>query len=106
MEMTQPEEAMKMFQQASEILGSTPNCNAAMLADFQREALRAKSAMLSGKSEAEILKMEGNDAFKAGKIDEAVKIYTRAMQVAKPDEANCKADILANRAACKRQLYE
>lgn len=106
MEMAQPEEAMKMFQQASEILSSTPNSNAAMLADFQREALRAKSAMLQGKSEAEILKMEGNDAFKAGKIDEAVKIYTRALKVAKPDEGTCKADILANRAACKRQLYE
>lgn len=105
MELDQAEEAMKSFKEATDALAASGG-SAAMMEDFARETLRAKSAMLKGKSQAEILKLDGNELFKNGKIDDAVKAYTKALKLAKADELDCKADILANRAACNRQLYE
>lgn len=104
-------------------------------ADFAKALDVAKKEMFKGMSEAEILKLEGNDLFKGGKIDLAIKKYSDALakipeiktaaadaksptasgSAAAPastpksaDEKNrvLKADILANRAACYVQLYE
>jgi len=74
---------------------------------FKNEQVRAKAAMLKDMSEAEIIKIDGNDAFKNGRIEEAIEIYTRAVAACKPNEKdmNVKCDCLANRAACYRQLY-
>jgi len=63
---------------------------------------------MKDKSEAEILKMQGNDEFKKGNIDSAIKIYTSALAAAEDDEKGkmTKADIYTNRAACYHQLYD
>lgn len=68
---------------------------------------KCKAAMMKDMSEADRLKTEGNEAYKAGKIEEAVGIYTRAIAACKATEKDIeiKCDCLANRAACRRQLY-
>jgi len=48
-------------------------------ADFQKALDTAKKEMFKGMSEAEILKLEGNDLFKGGKIDLAIKKYSDAL---------------------------
>jgi len=100
-------------------------------ADFQKALDGAKKEMFKGMSDAEILKMEGNELFKGGKIDLAIKKYSDALSklpddagltpvssttanAPPPDEKDkkiekdriTKADIYANRAACFVQLYE
>jgi len=76
-------------------------------ATFQQELTKAKRQMMKGMSQAEILKGEGNDQFKGGKIDEAVATYTKALAACTSTEKDTKIkmDCLANRAACFRQLY-
>jgi len=69
----------------------------------------AKKQMYKGMSEAEINKIEGNEFFKRGKIQEAIDKYTKAISGAKGDDEKVrqlKADCYANRAACYVQLYE
>jgi tetratricopeptide (TPR) repeat protein len=73
--------------------------------DFKSAAQKAKAAMMEGMSVAEIIKSEANEHFKAGNIDEAIKGYTEALKNTVEGEENMRADILANRAACNRQLY-
>jgi len=74
---------------------------------FKSALAGAKAAMMKGMSQAEIIKEEGNIAFKGGKIDEAEKVYTRAINACKSDakDTAIKLACLANRAACYRQLY-
>lgn len=76
-------------------------------ASFKNAMAQCKAAMMKGMSQAEIVKNEGNEAFKSGRIEEAVKIYARAIGLCKDTEKDLqiKVDCLANRAACNRQLY-
>jgi len=60
---------------------------------------------------AENCKLNGNNSFKKGKIDDAVKQYTEGINSIENDELTdeqkaLKADLYANRAACYIQLYE
>lgn len=67
----------------------------------------AEKTMLAGMSKAEQLKKEGNTLFKKGQMEEAVKVYSKAI-VACGDDAKqqgLKADLYANRAACHKNLY-
>jgi len=48
-------------------------------ADFQKALDTAKKEMFKGMSEAEIIKLEGNELFKGGKIDLAIKRYSDAL---------------------------
>jgi len=63
---------------------------------------------LKGKSEGEILKLQANEEFKRGNIEQAIKMYTSALAECDDDEKGkaVKADIYANRAACYHQLYD
>jgi tetratricopeptide (TPR) repeat protein len=100
MELGRFDEAVKAYKQAVDLKPSN--------ATFQSELIRAKRSMLKGKSEAEIIKIDANELFKAGKIDDAIKMYTRAIakcNVKDEKEKIVGADIYANRAACQRQLY-
>jgi tetratricopeptide (TPR) repeat protein len=74
---------------------------------FADALTKCKSVMMKDMSEADRLKTEGNEAYKSGKIEEAVGIYTRAIAACKTTEKDIeiKCDCLANRAACRRQLY-
>lgn len=98
MELNQEQEALKMFQKAVD-LDSNNN-------SYIQEVARAKAAFMKGMSQAEILKTDGNEKFKSGDIDNAIKAYTNAIQSAKEKDAMVKADCYANRAACYRQLYK
>lgn len=100
MELDQAEEALKQFEMAVQL---DPDNST-----YAQEVARAKATFMKDMSQAEILKTEGNEKFKSGKIDEAVKAYTNAIKSAKTDEKDIavKADCYANRAACYRQLYK
>lgn len=100
MEQDKPQEALALFQQAVDL---EPNTQA-----FVAEVARAKAAFMKGMSQAEILKTDGNEKFKAGKGEDAIKSYTAAIKACKDTEQdqNIKADCYANRAACYRQLYQ
>jgi len=60
---------------------------------------------------AENCKLNGNAAFKKGKIDDALKFYTEGISSLGDDDLTdeqkaLKADLYANRGACYIQLYE
>jgi tetratricopeptide (TPR) repeat protein len=77
--------------------------------DFKKAFEAARKEMYKGMSEAEILKMDGNQLFKIGKVQEAIDTYTKALKLCDEKDEKAKAvkcDILANRAACYVQLYE
>jgi len=67
-----------------------------------------KQKMTKGMSSAEITKLEANEFFKCGKIEDALKKYTLALKLCGNSEKEklVKADIYGNRAACYRQLYD
>jgi len=98
------EEAMAAFQKCIDMNSSSK--------DYQQQYDQAKKDLYKGLSKAEISKIEGNEFFKRGKIQEAIKKYTDALEESSKsglDEAKLnelKADVYANRAACNVQLYE
>lgn len=95
------EEAMAAFQKCLDLNPSSK--------DYQQQYDQAKKDLYKGLSESEILKMEGNEFFKRGKIPEAIAQYTKALDKAKGDDEKTnqmRADVYANRAACNVQLYE
>jgi tetratricopeptide (TPR) repeat protein len=98
-EMGQLKEAKDAFTQAVALEPKNESFNTALT--------RCKAAMLKDMSLADQLKSEGNEAYKSGKIEEAVIIYTKAIAACKntPKDIEIKCDCLANRAACRRQLY-
>lgn len=100
LELNQPQDALKAFQEAVNLEGDNKT--------YVQAVAQAKAAFMKDMSQAEILKTDGNDNFKAGKIEEAIKAYTAAIGVAKNNEKEIqiKADCFANRAACNRQLYK
>lgn len=97
--MDQEQEAVAAFQKAVDLEPKN--------ATFSSALLKAKAAMRKGMSEAEILKADGNEHFKAGRMDQAVDVYTKAIAACKNTEKDTeiKCDCLANRAAVRRQLY-
>lgn len=92
-------DALDAFKKACDIAPSN--------ATFSKALAEAKASMMKGMTAAAVLKLEGNEAFKAGRIEEAVKIYGRAIDCSKNTDSDkkIKVDCLANRAACFRQLY-
>jgi len=74
----------------------------------EEKLMEAKKEMMKGMSEAAIIKMEGNEFFQKGNIQEAIKKYSAAIAKCGSDEKGNeeRADIYANRAACYVQLYE
>jgi tetratricopeptide (TPR) repeat protein len=90
-------EAEKAFKTASDLAPDN--------ATYKELHKKAKKAALKGMSEAEILKKEGNEAYSLGDQEGAIKKYTSAIEACEAKEAALKADLLANRAACYRQLY-
>lgn len=76
--------------------------------DFKKAFDSARKELFKGLTEAEIIKLEGNEAFKAGRIEEAASKYTQALQRCGNDDKSIpvRADLYANRAACYVQLYE
>jgi stress-induced-phosphoprotein 1 len=77
-------------------------------ADVQKRYEEADRLWKKDLSDAELEKEQGNENFKVGKIDEAIKHYTRALALCGETEKDkkIKADIYNNRAACFVQLYE
>lgn len=60
----------------------------------------------SALSPSQKVKEEGNEYFRVGKIPQAIDAYSKALGLCTDKEANVKADIFCNRAACYVQLYE
>ena len=65
------EDAMAAFQKCLDLNPSSK--------DYQNQYDQAKRDLYKGLSESEILKMEGNEFFKRGKIPEAIEKYTKAL---------------------------
>jgi len=99
-ELGQYTEALDAYKQAADLDPANTT--------YKELMAKAKKATMKDKSEAEILKMQGNDEFKKGNIESAIKIYTSALAAAEDDEKGkmTKADIYTNRAACYHQLYD
>jgi len=76
--------------------------------EVQRRYEEANRLWKKDLSAAELEKEEGNEGFKVGKIDDAIKHYTRALSLCGDTEKDkkTKSDIFNNRAACYVQLYE
>jgi tetratricopeptide (TPR) repeat protein len=74
---------------------------------FANEHARVKALYYKDKSQAELIKLDANELFKKGQMEDAVKLYTKAINAAldTDKERQIKADILCNRAACYRNLY-
>jgi len=102
MALGQPKEAMEAFQTCMQLKPDND--------EFKKSFDAARRELFKGMSNAEILKVEGNELFKQGKIQEAIAKYTQALALIgdKFDEkmGAVKADLHANRAACYVQLYE
>lgn len=100
METEQPQEALKCFQIAADLQPDMPA--------FKSAIAGAKAAFMKGMSKAEILKTQGNEEFKAGQGEQAIKTYTSAIEACSTSEKDLaiKVDCYANRAACYRQLYQ
>jgi len=98
-EMGQLKEAKDAFEKAVQLDPKNDSFLAALT--------KCKASLKKDMSEAEILKQEGNEAYSSGQIEAAVGIYTRAIAACKNTEKDLevKCDALANRAACRRQLY-
>jgi stress-induced-phosphoprotein 1 len=77
-------------------------------AEVQKRYEEANRLWKKDLSAAELQKEEGNECFKVGKIDDAIKHYTRALSLCEDNEKDkkTKSDIYNNRAACYVQLYE
>jgi len=99
-ELNQFDEATAAYKQAMDL---EPNNQT-----YKELYQKAKKASLKGKSEGEIIKIQGNEEFKKGNIENAIKIYTSALAECEDDEKGraVKADIYCNRAACYHQLYD
>jgi len=77
--------------------------------DFKKAYEDSRNNLFAGKTDAERLKIAGNELFKTGKISEAVSKYTEALNLCEGNDEKVnavRADIYANRAACYVQLYE
>lgn len=98
--------AQEKFKEAKDALETACNLKPDT-ATFQNALATCKASMMKGMSTADVIKQEGNEAFKTGRIEEAVGIYARAIKACKNNEKDTKIklDCLANRAACNRQLY-
>jgi len=94
------EDAMNAFQKCIDLNATSK--------DYKDQVAAAKKELFKGLSEDEILKMEGNDLFKKGSIQDAIARYSDALTKCAYDDKSqaVKADIFANRAACFVQLYE
>jgi len=99
MEMNQHKEALPALEKASKLKPDNVS--------FSNAVAACKAHNMKGMSGAEILKMEANELFKSGRIEDAIKKYTQAIAACKDNDKDklIKADIYANRAACHRQLY-
>lgn len=95
--MDQAKEALVSFQEAVSIKPDN--------ATFVGALKECKAAMMKGMSKAAIIKVDGNEAYKAGRIEPAVEIYGRAIAACGKADQKIRLDCLANRAACYRQLY-
>jgi len=73
---------------------------------FQKKLLAARAALHQGMSRGQLAKEDGNAFFKAANYEAAIKAYTQAVDLCKPDETDLLADIYANRAACFAQLRD
>lgn len=95
----QQKEALEAFKKAVELEPKNPT--------FKDAMTKCKASLMKGMTEGEILKDEANEAYRAGRIEEAVTMYTKAIEKCKTTEKDIavKCDCLANRAACRRQLY-
>lgn len=91
-----------LFKEAVEAIQKAANIEPK---NYEKQVPAIEKAMFAGMSTAEIAKMKGNKQFKEGKIEEAIKSYTTAIDTCTSAEIELKADCYGNRAACNRQLY-
>jgi len=92
------EEAVNYFKTACDISSTNET--------FQNSLREAKKKFMKDFSEAQLLKTEGNELFKKGNVEEALKKYTQAIGAAETKETEVLAAVYANRAMCYQQLYD
>jgi len=99
MALNKPEEAEGAYKNAMELDSKSDT--------YKELYTKARKEARKGMSEAETLKKEANEMFARGDQEGAIKKYTEALEVCGDEgkEKQLKVDILSNRAACYRQLY-
>lgn len=98
-ELEQVKEAIPDFEKAARLKPDYPS--------YREQLAKARELLHKGMCNAEIIKLQANEMFKAGQIEKAIMKYTEAIHSCRknPKEDLVKADCYANRAACHRQLY-
>jgi tetratricopeptide (TPR) repeat protein len=74
--------------------------------DFKEKMDESEKMWKKDMSAAQLLKEEGNQFFKVGKIPEALQKYEAGIKALKPDETALKAQLYNNVAHCNVQLYD
>ncbi|KAJ0404143.1 hypothetical protein P43SY_008701 [Pythium insidiosum] len=65
---------------------------------------KVEMARRSGMNRAELLKEEGNDAFKKAHFERAIELYTEALEASDRQDSPLALSCYNNRAACNQQL--
>jgi stress-induced-phosphoprotein 1 len=108
MELKRYSEAVQAFRRAAVLDPTNEDLNA-KLKEAERAEVKNRpkvNADGSALSPAQLAKEEGNEAFRLGKINEALTAYTRALGLCTDQEIAEKSNIFSNRAQCYVQLYE
>lgn len=100
MELKKTEAAVEAYAMAAKLKPDQPQ--------YAQLHQNAEKKMFAGMNMGERYKKEGNELYKKGSTEEAIEKYTKALQhtdVKDEESKALRASILANRAACRRQLY-
>lgn len=75
-----------------------------LITEIEPLLARAEQAKRAGMSQAELMKEQGNDAFKAAQFEKAIELYGEAIDACAKSDSAIAIACYNNRAACYQQL--